>query len=315
MLWGVLLLIALGIGWIALRARAALPVVAMWRACVVLYVMAASSTVSWTALITGYWYNDKVRLASLAAVPGVVLVAAAAPALRALLRKMPALRSRPVAVGLVALLVIPLTTVGAQRRDPAPDADRLLPAERPEEGHPVVRGPGLAAPARTPSSRPARASSDGPRTARRNVAAVRHQHPLPLDPHPHDRRRDRHRHRLRRHGEPTGRLRRHGRHDIRWAVDSTHVYWLDRPERSSGLKNLADVDGVEPVRTDGDYTLYRVTGCGLGSAATPAGHPRGHPAAPCAAVTPGMIRASPRGRPVTLWALARWWGWRPTQTP
>ncbi len=91
-LWGLAVLIALGIGWIALRARAALPVVAMWAACVVLYVMAASSTQSWTALVTGYWYNDKVRLASLAAVPGVVLVAAAAPAVRALLRRVPGAR-------------------------------------------------------------------------------------------------------------------------------------------------------------------------------------------------------------------------------
>jgi hypothetical protein len=57
------------------------------------------------------------------------------------------------------------------------------------------------------------------------------------------------------------------RHDIRWAIDSPHVYWLDRPERSSGLKDLADVDGLERVATDGDYTLYRVTACGLGAAA------------------------------------------------
>ncbi len=62
------------------------------------------------------------------------------------------------------------------------------------------------------------------------------------------------------------------RHDIRWAIDSTHVYWLDRPERSSGLTDLAHVDGVEAVRTDGDYTLYRVTGCGL-EWATPARPP------------------------------------------
>ena len=82
-LWGLAVLIALGIGWIVLRARAALPVVAMWMACVALYVLAASSTQSWTSLVTGYWYNDKVRLASLAAVPGVVLVAASAPAVRA----------------------------------------------------------------------------------------------------------------------------------------------------------------------------------------------------------------------------------------
>ena len=30
------------------------------------------------------------------------------------------------------------------------------------------------------------------------------------------------------------------RHDIRWAIDSSHVYWLDRPERSSGLTDLDD---------------------------------------------------------------------------
>ncbi|NUR80354.1 MAG: hypothetical protein HOQ21_07930, partial [Dermatophilaceae bacterium] len=53
------------------------------------------------------------------------------------------------------------------------------------------------------------------------------------------------------------------RHDIRWAIDSKHVYWLDRPERSSGLEDLASNPGVEKVRTDGDYTLYRITACGL----------------------------------------------------
>src|SRR6478672_11836425 len=42
-LWGLVVLIALGIGWIVLRARAALPVVAMWVGCVALYALAASS--------------------------------------------------------------------------------------------------------------------------------------------------------------------------------------------------------------------------------------------------------------------------------
>ena len=110
-LWGLLGLIALGTAWIVLRARAAIPVVAMWGACVVLYVMAASSTASWTALITGYWYNDKVRIASLAAVPGVVLVAAAAPAIRDLLLTVPVLRIQVPAVTLVALATIPLATL------------------------------------------------------------------------------------------------------------------------------------------------------------------------------------------------------------
>ena len=93
--WGLLVLLPAGILWIVLRRRVAIPVVAMWLACVVLYVLAAWSTADWSALLTGYWYNDKVRLASLAAVPGVVIVAAAAPAVRWVLRRFTPLRSRP----------------------------------------------------------------------------------------------------------------------------------------------------------------------------------------------------------------------------
>ena len=102
-----------------------------------------------------------------------------------------------------------------------------------------------------------------------HVAALRHQHALPLDPDPR-------RPATRSSSAPGSTTWRHrpdvcaamARHDIRWAIDSTHVYWLDRPERSSGLTDLANVDGVEAVRTDGDYTLYRVTGCGLGGTPT-----------------------------------------------
>ena len=54
------------------------------------------------------------------------------------------------------------------------------------------------------------------------------------------------------------------RHGIRWAIDSPHVYWLDRPERSSGLFDLASVEGLEEVRSVGNYTHYRIPACGLG---------------------------------------------------
>ena len=267
-LWGLAVLIALGIAWIALRARAALPVVAMWAACVVLYVMAASSTQSWTALVTGYWYNDKVRLASLAAVPGVVLVAAATPAVRAVLRRAPVLATRPIAVGVVSVLVIPLLTLGLngatrdrmltgffRPNDPkkvilsfeAQDSLRRLAARiptgqgvvgRPENGSPLMFA--LFGTNTLYRSIPIPATGDeivigtgfDDMTARPDVCEAM------------------------------------ARHDIRWAIDSTHVYWLDHPERSSGLTNLAHVDGVEAVRTDGDYTLYRVTGCGLGGKPT-----------------------------------------------
>ena len=264
-LWGLVALIALGIGWIVLRARAAIPVVAMWLACVVLFVMAASSTASWTALITGYWYNDKVRLASLAAVPGVVLVAAAAPALRALLRRVRWLDRRPTLVSVVALAVIPLVTVvwngstrlsflsdffrpgdptkvilSSQAQDSLRQLAELVPAGegvvgRPENGSPLMFA--LFGTNTLYRSIPIPTTGDeiligtGFRdmVTRPDVCAAM------------------------------------ARHRIRWAIDSPHVYWLDRPERSSGLKNLDTVPGVEKVRTVGDYTLYRVTGCGAGS--------------------------------------------------
>ena len=262
-LWGLLGLLALGIGWILARARAAIPVAAMWVACVVLYVLSASSTASWTALITGYWYNDKVRLASLAAVPGVVLVAAAAPAIRDLLMRVPVLRIQVPALTLVALVAIPLATVVWQAptrtamldeffrpADPThvilsrqAQADlavlaREIPAGegvvgRPENGSPLMYA--LFGTDTFYRSIPIPETGDeqligtgfDEMTTRPDVCAA---------------------------------LARHG---IRWAIDSPHVYWLDRPERSSGLFDLASVDGLERVTTAGDYTLFRITACGL----------------------------------------------------
>ncbi|MGO4361625.1 DUF6541 family protein [Terrabacter sp. RAF57] len=266
-LWGLVLLIALGIGWIALRARAALPVVAMWSAVVVLYVMAASSTMSWTSLITGYWYNDKVRLASLAAVPGVVLVAAAAPALRELLRKVPGLGSRPVVVGLVAVLVIPVLTLGLN----GATRERMLTGFfQPDEPKKVILSfeaqdslrrlnalipPGEGVVGRPENGSPLMWPLFGTNTLYRSIPIPTTGDEIVIGTGFDD---------MANRPDVCAAM---ARHDIRWAIDSTHVYWLDRPERSSGLKDLAHVDGVEPVRTDGDYTLYRVTGCGLGAAA------------------------------------------------
>ncbi|WP_020142749.1 DUF6541 family protein [Terracoccus sp. 273MFTsu3.1] len=267
LLWGVVVLIALGIGWIALRARAALPVVAMWGAVVVLYVMAASSTTSWTSLVTGYWYNDKVRLASLAAVPGVVLVAAAAPALRELLRKVPGLGSRPAVVGLTAVLVIPLLTLGLN----GATRERMLTGFfQPDEPKKVILSfeaqdslrrldalipPGQGVVGRPENGSPLMWPLFGTNTLYRSIPIPTTGDEIVIGTGFDD---------MANRPDVCAAM---ARHDIRWAIDSTHVYWLDRPERSSGLKDLADVDGVEPVRTDGDYTLYRVTGCGLGAAA------------------------------------------------
>ncbi len=260
-LWGLLALIALGIGWIVLRARAAIPVVAMWGAVVVLYVMAASSTASWTALITGYWYNDKVRLAALAAVPGVVLVAASAPAIRSLLCRVSWISKRPVASSVAALAVIPLVTVVANA---STRIDFLTAFYRPSDPTRVILSykaqdslrqlaalipPGQGLVGRPENGSPLMYALFGTNTLYRSI-------PIPatgdeiLIGTGFDQ--------MKQRPEVCQAM---ARHDIRWAIDSPHVYWLDRPERSSGLKNLDQVSGVEKVKTVGDYTLYRVTGC------------------------------------------------------
>ncbi len=263
-LWGLLALLVLGIGWIVVRARAALPVVAMWTAVIALYVMAASSTASWTALVTGYWYNDKVRLASLAAVPGVVLVAAAAPAVRDLLLTVPVLRIQVPAVTLVALALIPTATVVAHGPTRSAMLDEFFRPADPTHvilsrqaqadlaalARDIPAGEGLIG--RPENGSPLMFALFGTNTFYRSI-------PVPDTGDEHllgtgfDEMTTR--------PEVCEALARHG---IRWAIDSSHVYWLDRPERSSGLFDLDAVAGVEPVRTAGDYTLYRITACGLG---------------------------------------------------
>ena len=262
-LWGLLALIVLGIGWIVLRARAALPVVAMWLACVILYVMAASSTASWTALVTGYWYNDKVRLAALAAVPGVVLVAASAPALRALLSRLPPLRSRPTVAAGLALALLTLSTVVLDARTRSdflssffrPDAPQkvILSFEAQDSLRQVASlipdGEGVVG--RPENGTPLMFALFGTDTLYRSIPIPTTGDEIVIGTGFND---------LVNRPDVCAAL---ARHNVRWAIDSPHTYWLDRPERSSGLAGLDTVEGLEKVTTVGGYTLYKITGCGL----------------------------------------------------
>ena len=142
---------------------------------------------------------------------------------------------RPVVVGARRGARHPAAHARARRRHPQPHAGRLLPAARPGEGHPLLRGAGLAAPARRPRPGRRRASSGARRTAPRSCGALFGTNtlyrsiPIPttgdeivigtgFDDMAH-------------RPDVCAAM---ARHDIRWAIDSTHVYWLDRPERSSG---------------------------------------------------------------------------------
>ncbi len=270
LLWGQVVLLVLGIAWVLWRARRAMPIVAMWLACVVLYVIAASSTASWTAVITGYWYNDKVRLAALAAVPGVVLIAGSAPMVRLLLqrarwlREVGWLRRQPLIAAGLALALIPALTVGLHASTRYrllheffypryPERAILTLAQQESLAQIAARIPaGQGVVGRPENGSPLMWALFGTNTLYRSI-------PVPvlgdniligtgfdqMDSRP----------------EVCAAL---ARHDIRWAIGSTHTYWLDFPDRTSGLMHLDRVDGVEKVETVGQYTLYRVTGCGLG---------------------------------------------------
>lgn len=268
-LWGLLVLLLIGIGWIVVRARVALPVIGMWLACVTLYLLAASSTATWTHLLTGYWYNDKVRLASLAAVPGVVIVAAAAPALRSVLERalqwVPGTGRRRTIAALLALAAIPLGTVVADagarsavlhyffypRFPERVIASRAAQASMGELAALIPPGAGVVG--RPENGSPLMYALFDTNTFYRSIPVLSSGDNGLIGAGFDE---------MTTRPEVCAALRRH---NIRYAIDSPHVYWLDHPERTSGLFHLDRVAGLEKVATAGDYTLYRITACGLGS--------------------------------------------------
>lgn len=269
-LWGTLVLLALGVGWVLWRARRAIPIVVMWLGSVVLYVVAASSTAPWTALVTGYWYNDKVRLAALAAVPGVVLVAGSAPLVRSLLQRMRWVRrarwARPgrlLTAGL-AVVLIPVLTVGLHASTryqllhdfftpPYPDRVILSLQQRASLATLAARIPaGQGVVGRPENGSPLMWPLFGTNTLYRSIPIVGSGDDLLIGTGFAE---------MEHRPEVCAAL---ARHDVRWAIGSTHTYWLDRPALTSGLMHLDTVAGLAKVETAGQYTLYRITGCGLG---------------------------------------------------
>lgn len=262
--WGLLLLLGLGTWWILTRARAAVPVLAMWLAAVVLYVLAASSTLEGTALVTGYWYNDKVRLAALATVPGVVMVAAAAPAIRRLLLRVPGLRRAPLAAGVAALAAVPLLSVVADHADrsrllrdyfhPAPPERIILdPARQADLERLAAFVPsGQSVVGRPENGSPLLYALTGTRTLYRSIPMPPSGDELLIGTGLRD---------VATRPDVCAALRRR---DVRFALESPDVYWLDHPDRSSGLVRLATAPGLVKVATAGRYTLYRITACGFG---------------------------------------------------
>ncbi len=264
-LWGLLLLIVLGIGWIVLRARAALPVVAMWLACVVLYVMAASSTESWTALDHGLLVQRQGPTCfSRSGARRRARRCGRSCAARAAVHGSRRCARRPMVAAALALALLPLSTVvldGGTRSSLLssffrPDAPQkvILSFEAQESLREIAalipEGEGVVG--RPENGSPLMFALFGTNTLYRSIPIPTTGDEIVIGTGFND---------MANRPDVCAAL---ARHDIRWAIDSSHVYWLDRPERSSGLTDLETVDGLEEVRTVGDYTLYKITACGLG---------------------------------------------------
>lgn len=256
------------------RRRLSRWLVTAYLACLALYLLAATTSGPLTAVLTGFWYSDRVRIAALAVVPGSLLAGAGfAVIVRALRTWGPPLVRQPwwsailVATAGVATVTSGLTAGTRFDRvhdyyypdDPthtiltATDrADLLglvapLPMDVMVVGDPS-NGSGLLY---ALTGRPVLLTSIG---ATRDPAAVLV-------------------------GEHLAEVA--SRPDVcaalvslraEYAVDTTYSYWGRHVPSTVGLVGLAGRAGFSAVASAGKYTLYRITACpGLQSLAAPAG--------------------------------------------
>ncbi len=260
--WTLALLMALGAAalW---RRRLSQWLVTAYLACLALYLLAATTTGPVTALLTGFWYSDRVRIAALAVVPGTLLAGAGfAVVVRALRTWGPPLVGRPwwSAILVVAAAVATATSglTAGTRFDRVHDyyypddathtiltaTDRTdllalvapLPLDVMVVGDPS-NGSGLLY---ALTGRPVLLASIG---ATRDPAAVLV-------------------------GEHLAEVA--ARADVcaalvslraGYAVDTTYSYWGRHVPSTVGLVGLAGRPGFTAVASAGKYTLYRITAC------------------------------------------------------
>ena len=234
-LWGLVLLIALGIGWIALRARAALPVVAMWGA--------ASCSTSWrrrrrcrgprSSPATGTTTRSGWRRSR----PSPASCSSPRPPrpLRELLRKVPGARvaarrgrassrcssSRYSRSGSTARPATGCSPASSGRTTRRRSSSRSRRRTRCAASHALIpAGQGVVG--RPENGSPLMWPLFGTNTLYRSIPIPTTGDEIVIGTGFDD---------MANRPDVCAAM---ARHDIRWAIDSTHVYWLDRPERSSG---------------------------------------------------------------------------------
>ena len=278
--WGLLLVMLAGGVSCALRPERRW-IVVTHVACLLLFAIAATSRTPLGALLTGYWYNDKVRLAALATVPALLLVVAGIAVLACGLQRALTAYTRPARPGAGAARVLPgavvtsalvlfiVATVGLDHaettgltaryyRPPQPDRVLLTAAENADLAHLAAHIPEGVVTAGVPAN----GSS---------FLYAFHDRPvlfdsLLLNPDPDSALIAMHLKDVLRRGDVCAALRRM---NVQYAVTGPVRYWLSLSDRTTGLAALGGTPGFEEVDRAGRYRLYRITACGFGPPRVP----------------------------------------------
>ncbi|HEX2706005.1 MAG TPA: DUF6541 family protein [Candidatus Lustribacter sp.] len=257
---------ALGVGYVVARRRSHLWVVVAMGVCVLLYVLAASTTGPVTSALTGFWYNDKVRLAVLAAVPLTVLVTAGLVGVRGWLVQVLASRTRrPVSVatarGAAVVVLATFVLAGGSPHDGArlleryywPDVvDHTIASA--QDRADLVRlaelVPSTAIVAGDPSNGSALLYALTGRTVLTPGLGPSADPDVVLI--------GQHLKELATRADVCPAVRRTG---ARYAVDAAPQYWGRNEAATVGIVGLIGVTGLTEVGRAGRYTLFEITGC------------------------------------------------------
>lgn len=272
--WGLLAVIGLGLV-VALRRVRLRWIVVTWAACVLLYVIAATGRPGWGSLLTGYWYNDKVRIAALGTVPAVLLAVVGTHTLaRGVARMLTAFSPpatdrtrRPWALGLTsaagALILVAVITGGASHDQAGDVVDRYYVPDEPYQV--LLTDADNAALGELAGLIPADVvTANVPANGSAFLYAF-HDRPvlfdsLLLDPDPDHGLIGEHLREAATRPEVCDALRRGG---VEYAVTGPERYWLNLYDRTGGIAKLEDAPGFEQVGAAGRYKLFRIRACGF----------------------------------------------------
>ncbi|MEP6649740.1 MAG: DUF6541 family protein [Lapillicoccus sp.] len=272
--WGLLAVIAVGLVVCVRRVRLRW-VVVTWAAGVLLFVVAATGRPGWGSLVTGYWYNDKVRIAALGTVPAVLLAVLGAHTVARDLSRLLAAFSPPItdrtrrpwaltlASGAGALLLVAVVTDGASNDQGGDIVDRYY---HPDEPYQVL----LTDADNEALGRLARlippdvVTADVPANGSAFLYAF-HGRPvlfesLLLDPDPDHALIGEHLRDAATRPDVCDALRRDG---VEYAVTGPERYWLNLYQRTAGIAKLENAPGFQQVGAAGRYKLFRIQACGF----------------------------------------------------